>query len=82
MQKNIIYVIHEIVIMARLKSYHKESHDEIAELLDTADHLCNLAEGDNDAEIDEKFFELVFRKHPDLNVQKIKESINKSSVDI
>jgi len=35
--------VQHLVTTARLKAYYKEDHARIAELLDRADHLCNLA---------------------------------------
>lgn len=39
----LITAVQHLLTTARTKAYYKEDHARIAELLDRADHLCNLA---------------------------------------
>jgi hypothetical protein len=57
--------IQNLVTYARFKSYKGESHSEIAELLDDADHLCNLICEDNaDYARIENLLKSLLLKHP------------------
>ena len=45
----LITAVQHLLTTARMKAYYKEDYDRIAELLDRADHLCNLFREPTDA---------------------------------
>jgi hypothetical protein len=46
----LLSAVQHLLTTARMQAYYKEDHLRIAELLDRADHLCNLAREGCDGE--------------------------------
>lgn len=77
-ESRLITAIQHLLTTARTKAYYNEDYARIAELLDRADHFCNLArEGAEDGKLDrilsetsDRFPEcsrsLLIGKNPDL----------------
>lgn len=64
----ILHAIQNLITHSRFKAYKNADHSEIAELLDQADHLCNLVMAENiDYTRVERLLKSLLIEHPGLS---------------